>query len=978
MPAWDKGLPQTDAKTNWPAPSATTPADQIKATPVATGPAAEGGKVTPQLMDAIEKIESSGNPNAVTGQYKGLFQLSDKQFADYGGKGSIFDPTENRRVAELVINDEAKNLSKDLGRAVTPSEIYLAHQQGYGGAAAHLKNPDQPAWKSMASTAEGQEKGEAWAKQAIWGNIPDDAKAKFGSVENVKSGDFVNLWKEKGARLGIPATAEAAQPAGPGSGPLASPADKGSPVATLRDAVAPGTAGTVDVGGGQISPVDSATPSAAAFEKGGAPAVPYHGVGGMYGPEYEASTTSATLSGPDTQALNAIKKPTASAQAVAAPPAATAPPATPGAVAAPPSQPPGTAAAPPPPAPVRTAAPPPAPPRAATPPLTPAQVAKPLSGYDKARAMVDQPLRQILSPEELKQVPESYQGQTPRQIYNTPLVGGIAMTKMEPLFKQKGFTRDDAMKALSTPPDQPGKRSDAGTSSGLLDKAQGMAATERGAPGPQYAQADTGVRSDASPGPAPESGARAPWANDARLAQMAYQPTEEPWSRVDAQRQSSPETTAYVQKQMADERAGRDAAWADMRRAPIEDRRGQSDLHGKISGTAAEIMDKSGIGDLVDIATGNIPDYIKARFTDPAQTPLGVQAGLNDLKSRQEPGTSDVTDFSSRGRTPMAPPGLDGKVPLPQPGPRTENRNAAQVEMNLTPEERALYQRHIDNLNGPGGVDNPDGSRSSLYQTVEEHDGKFYNVPTVWDGKIQTEKWTDPKSGKTFDIPNKTALDNINKTGWDKFPAYATPEQADARYEQMHGYMDKDTGAYLAGRGQPQAPQQPQQPQSAAPQITPEMAKAIENAVKIDSGPPVVAQPDAQPVLTSSQPGDAGAGLSLAPSGLQNLPAGLAAPGAGPMQSAFMPGSQGGGIAMLGVQPQTGVFSTPLLDSAVQQPAGSFAAGSLSPIAPQFMGWGGGFGGTSGGSGFGGMYGDSMLGSEVGMGNTMGSMFGSG
>jgi hypothetical protein len=422
-----------------------------------------------------------------------------------------------------------------------------------------------------------------------------------------------------------------------------------------------------------------------------------------------------------------------------------------------------------------------------------------LSGYDKARAMVDQPLRQILSPEELKQVPESYQGQTPRQIYNTPLVGGIAMTKMEPLFKQKGFTRDDAMKALSTPPDQPGKRSDAGT--------------------------------------------------------------------------------------------------------------------------------------------------------------------------------SDATDFSSRGRTPMAPAGVDGKVPLPQPGPRTENRNAAQVEMNLTPEERALYQRHIDNLNGPGGVDNPDGSRSSLYQTVEEHDGKFYNVPTVWDGKIQTEKWTDPKSGKTFDIPNKTALDNINKTGWDKFPAYATPEQADARYEQMHGYMDKDTGAYMAGRGQPQAPQQPQ---SAAPQITPEMAKAIENAVKIDSGPPVVAQPDAQPVLTSSQPGGAGAGLSLAPSGLQNLPAGLAAPGAGPMQSAFMPGSQGGGIAMLGVQPQTGVFSTPLLDSAVQQPAGSFAAGSLSPIAPQFMGWGGGFGGTSGGSGFGGMYGDSMLGSEVGMGNTMGSMFGSG
>jgi len=301
--------------------------------------------------------------------------------------------------------------------------------------------------------------------------------------------------------------------------------------------------------------------------------------------------------------------------------------------------------------------------------------------------MVDQPLRQILSPEELKLVPENYQGQTPRQIYNTPVVGGIAMTKMEPLFKQKGFTRDDAMKALSTPPDQPGKRSDAGTSSGLLDKAQGLAATERGAPGPQYAQADNGVRSDAAP---------------------------------------------------------------------------------------------------------------------------------------------------ERGKPPE---------PTPEPTQATSEPNAA--------------------------------------------------TPT----------------------------------------------------------------------GAPQG--------ETAPQITPEMAKAFEAALQIDMGPTAAPPPpDALPVLPSSQPGGAGAGLSLAPSGLQNLATGPTAPGAGPMQSAYMPGSQGGGIAMLGVQPQTGVFSTPLLDAAAaQQPAGGFAASSLSPIAPQFMGWGGGFGGlggTSGGTGFGGIYGDSF-GGEVGL-----------
>ena len=70
---------------------------------------------------------------------------------------------------------------------------------------------------------------------------------------------------------------------------------------------------------------------------------------------------------------------------------------------------------------------------------------------------------------------------------------------------------------------------------------------------------------------------------------------------------------------------------------------------------------------------------------------------------------------------------------------------AAHQAMNLSPQEQALYQRHLDNLKGPGGVDNPDGSRSTLYQTSVDIDGKTYNLPTVYDGKILTEKWTGPK-----------------------------------------------------------------------------------------------------------------------------------------------------------------------------------------------------------------------------------------
>jgi hypothetical protein len=96
-----------------------------------------------------------------------------------------------------------KRAEQAIGRPLTPHEIYLSHQQGSAGLAAHLKNPDQPAWKSMASTAEGQEKGEGWAKRAIWDNLTPEAQKKFGSVENVKSSDFVQFWKEEGGRKGI-------------------------------------------------------------------------------------------------------------------------------------------------------------------------------------------------------------------------------------------------------------------------------------------------------------------------------------------------------------------------------------------------------------------------------------------------------------------------------------------------------------------------------------------------------------------------------------------------------------------------------------------------------------------------------------------------------------------------------------------------------------------------------------------------------
>lgn len=159
-------------------------------------------RITPELMKAIKKIESGGNPNARTGSYKGLYQLSDEEFKKRGGRGSIFDPGENERVATLKLQQEADQVSAKLGRPLTPGEIYLVHQQGVGGSYEHITKPDRPAWQSMHATGEGRNKGEGWSRLAIWGNVPDKDKARYGSVENLTSGEFAKMWSDRIARGG--------------------------------------------------------------------------------------------------------------------------------------------------------------------------------------------------------------------------------------------------------------------------------------------------------------------------------------------------------------------------------------------------------------------------------------------------------------------------------------------------------------------------------------------------------------------------------------------------------------------------------------------------------------------------------------------------------------------------------------------------------------------------------------------------------
>lgn len=98
-----------------------------------------------------------------------------------------------------------------------------------------------------------------------------------------------------------------------------------------------------------------------------------------------------------------------------------------------------------------------------------------------------------------------------------------------------------------------------------------------------------------------------------------------------------------------------------------------------------------------------------------------------------------------------------------------------------TPQEKFLYQHHMNNLQNNGFVLNPDGAISTIKQISVGVDGKTYNIPTVWDGKI---------------VGNEDAIKRAEGVGWDKWPSYENSDAAEARYKTMHDVMEKDITSF--------------------------------------------------------------------------------------------------------------------------------------------------------------------------------------
>ncbi len=91
----------------------------------------------------VRQIESGGNDQAVspTGA-TGRYQFTKGTWDQYGS-GSRMDPNAQEAAMQSLTADDSAKLTKALGRPPTDAELYLAHQQGAGGAIKLLSNPDK-------------------------------------------------------------------------------------------------------------------------------------------------------------------------------------------------------------------------------------------------------------------------------------------------------------------------------------------------------------------------------------------------------------------------------------------------------------------------------------------------------------------------------------------------------------------------------------------------------------------------------------------------------------------------------------------------------------------------------------------------------------------------------------------------------------------------------------------------------------------
>lgn len=137
-----------------------------------------GSDIPYDYVRKTAQIESGGDPNAQNPNSSagGLFQFTDSTAKEYGlSKEDKFNPEKSTKAFLKFTKDNKDYLEKELGREVSGSELYLAHQQGRYGAIKILKNPDKSAVETLGK----------------------DQVVNNGGSEGMTNQEFFDIWSQK-------------------------------------------------------------------------------------------------------------------------------------------------------------------------------------------------------------------------------------------------------------------------------------------------------------------------------------------------------------------------------------------------------------------------------------------------------------------------------------------------------------------------------------------------------------------------------------------------------------------------------------------------------------------------------------------------------------------------------------------------------------------------------------------------------------
>lgn len=146
------------------------------------------GAMSPQGMVRLTQIEFGGGKNDPNNpKHQGPVQASPGYWERYGAGGDRNNWQDSLAALARSTAADRKTLTGVLGRDPTDAELYLAHQQGVGGASALLRNPGMNAVDAL-SQAYGGDKAKARAAIVANGGNPEGTAADFSGKWIAKFG----------------------------------------------------------------------------------------------------------------------------------------------------------------------------------------------------------------------------------------------------------------------------------------------------------------------------------------------------------------------------------------------------------------------------------------------------------------------------------------------------------------------------------------------------------------------------------------------------------------------------------------------------------------------------------------------------------------------------------------------------------------------------------------------------------------------